>query len=56
MSQKSEPTKTRQANPMKNHGGVQCSIQLGSPEALAKKILNTPVCSGKGVIMVPRSE
>jgi len=46
-SAKVKQSSTKQGRPMKDYGDVQRSIQLGSPEALAKKILSTPPRKGK---------
>jgi len=46
-STKVKQSSTKQGRPMKDYGDVQRSIQLGSPEALAKKILSTPPRKGK---------
>ena len=41
-STKSKKASVPRGRPTKDYADVQRSIQLGSPEALAKKLLNTP--------------
>lgn len=46
-SLRAKQSSTKQGRPHKDYGDVQGSIRLGSPEALAKKILSTPPKKGK---------
>ena len=44
---KTKQASAKRVRPMKDYADVQCSIQLGSPEALAKKIMSTPHAKGR---------